>query len=98
MPPKLTPCGSRIERQITIGSTNTATATTVRKCIWVYPRFVQYDIRKPDHLADYDQVVMQFGAPKDMMWGDVGEACFLMRREDLKNRAFDKAIYNWDCS
>lgn len=63
-----------------------------------YPRFVQYDIRKPDYLADYDQVVMQFGAPKDMMWGDVGEACFLMQREDLKDRAFEKAIYNWDCS
>lgn len=63
-----------------------------------YPRFVQSDIRTPDHLADYDQVVMQFGAPDGMMWGDVGEACFLMRRQDLKNRAFETAIYNWDCS
>ncbi len=41
---------------------------------------------------------MQFGAPKDVMWGDVGEACFLMRHEDLENRAFGNAIYNWDCS
>lgn len=63
-----------------------------------YPRFVQYDIRSPGRLADYDQVIMQFGAPKDMMWGDVGEACFLMRREDLRARAFETAIYNWDCS
>ncbi len=63
-----------------------------------YPRFTQYDIRSPDHLADYDQVIMQFGAPQNMMWGDMGEACFLMRRDDLEKRAFDRAIYNWDCS
>ena len=63
-----------------------------------YPRFVQYDIRSPDNLADHDQVIMQFGAPKDMMWGDVGDACFLMRREDLQDGAFEKAIYSWDCS
>lgn len=63
-----------------------------------HPRFVQYDVRAPDRLADQDQVIMQFGAPDGMMWGDLGEACFLMRREDLKNLAFDKAIYNWDCS
>ncbi len=63
-----------------------------------YPRFTQDDIRSPDQLADYDQVIMQFGAPPDMMWGDVGEACFLMRLDDLQDRAFEKAIYNWDCS
>ena len=63
-----------------------------------YPRFTQYDIRSPEQFADFDQVIMQFGAPRDMMWGDMGEACFLMRREDLQDRAFEKAIYSWDCS
>lgn len=63
-----------------------------------YPRFIQSDIRSPERFADYDQVIMQFGAPRGMMWGDAGEACFLMRREDLESLAFDRAIYSWDCS
>ena len=63
-----------------------------------FPRFTQSDFRTADHMADYDQVIMQFGAPEGMMWGDVGEACFLMRLKDLQDRAFDKTAYSWDCS
>ncbi|MDJ0608712.1 MAG: DUF1963 domain-containing protein [Kiloniellales bacterium] len=74
-----------------------------------FPRFTQLDFRAPDRpvgydepapvdLAAYDQVVMQCGAPEGVTWGDVGEACFLMRSEDLRKRAFDQAIYYWDCT
>jgi len=62
-----------------------------------HPKFVQYDIRSADKYSEYTHVLMQFGMPEGMMWGDAGEACFLISETDLKNKNFTNAIYSWDC-
>ncbi|MDH6120269.1 uncharacterized protein YwqG [Kitasatospora sp. GAS204A] len=33
----------------------------------------------------------------DMMWGDVGSLYWLIRREDLAAKRFDKAVFTWQC-
>ena len=63
-----------------------------------YPVFVQWDFRKPDYLAAYDTVLLRLTSDDFLMWGDVGEANFLIRREDLAKRDFSKVIFWWDCS
>ena len=62
-----------------------------------HPRFSQHDIRSANRFSEYTKVLMQFGAPKGMMWGDAGEACFLITESDLRDRNFEKVIYSWDC-
>lgn len=63
-----------------------------------YPVFVQWDFRKPDKLDDYDTVLLRLTSDDFLMWGDVGEANFLIRSEDLAKRDFSKVIFWWDCS
>ncbi len=63
-----------------------------------HPRFTQQDIRSNDKLTEYTCVIMQFGMPYKMMWGDAGEACFLITEADLRARRFENVIFNWDCS
>ena len=60
-------------------------------------RFTQYDIRSPQKYSDYTHVLLQLGWDKYIMWGDAGEASFLIREDDLRKRDFSKTIYNWDC-
>ena len=31
------------------------------------------------------------------MFGDAGEAQFMISPDDLAARAFEKAVWNWDC-
>ncbi len=33
----------------------------------------------------------------EIMWGDAGVANFFIEEEDLKNKRFDRVMYNWDC-
>ncbi|MEH6662505.1 MAG: YwqG family protein [Parasphingorhabdus sp.] len=62
-----------------------------------YPRFTQDDIRSAEEYPDYDRVLFQMGSDDHVMWGDVGEAMFMIKREDLLARKFDNIIYSWDC-
>lgn len=62
-----------------------------------YPVFVQSDFRKPESLADYDTVLLRLTSDDYVQWGDVGEANFLIRSEDLAKRDFSKVIFWWDC-
>lgn len=62
-----------------------------------FPKFTQNDVRELREWRDYDTVLLQLGVTDEMMWGDCGEACFLMRKEDLIAKRFENAIYNWDC-
>ncbi|MEJ8561811.1 YwqG family protein [Yoonia sp. GPGPB17] len=72
-----------------------------------HPDFTQDDFRRagsqPDYL-EYTEVLLQMGFFFDretgieICWGDAGEACFLMRPEDLHAKRFERAAYNWDCS
>ncbi len=62
-----------------------------------HPKFTQSDIREDSRWVNYDTVLLQIGWTDDIMWGDAGEACFLIRKEDLNARRFENAIYNWDC-
>jgi len=63
-----------------------------------HPRFTQNDVREESSLADYDRVLLQIGyVPGVIMWGDVGEATWLIRREDLLKRDFSRVLFSWDC-
>lgn len=71
-----------------------------------HPDFVQQDIRHPGGNPDYtaySEVLFQMGYlhSKDrkieVCWGDAGEACFLITKDDLAARRFDRVIYSWDC-
>ena len=69
-----------------------------------HPDFTQDDFRKIDDQPDYSEVLLQMGFVHDgaggidICWGDAGEACFLISKEDLAARRFDRVAYNWDCS
>lgn len=63
-----------------------------------HPRFTQQDVRDDAALADFDRVLLQVGyVPDVIMWGDVGEATWLIRREDLLKRDFSRVLFSWDC-
>lgn len=73
-------------------------------CIGGYPFFTQDDPRGyTKKLADYDVLLFQCNSScednseDEIMWGDMGVANFFITEEDLKNRDFSKAAYNWDC-
>lgn len=72
-----------------------------------HPDFIQYDIRSPKAVPDYTaytEVLLQMGfvynkdRDIEVCWGDAGEACFLITKEDLAARRFDRVAYSWDCS
>ncbi len=63
-----------------------------------YPVFVQWDFRKPGEFDDYDTVLLRLTSDKCVQWGDVGEANFLIRGEDLAKLDFSRVIFWWDCS
>jgi uncharacterized protein YwqG len=62
-----------------------------------HPAYTQWDFRSADRCADVDRTLLRLTSDKTMMWGDVGEAAFTIRREDLLARRFDRAIFWWDC-
>nr|WP_299908016.1 DUF1963 domain-containing protein [Sphingomonas bacterium] len=33
-----------------------------------------------------------------LLWGDVGEAVFLLPADDLRRRDWSRVAYSWDCS
>jgi uncharacterized protein YwqG len=62
-----------------------------------YPMFTQPDFRAPGHYDDYNVLLLGLTSDETIMWGDVGEAMFLMRQADLDARDFSRVIFYWDC-
>ena len=62
-----------------------------------HAQFIQYDIRSDQKFADYDTVLLQLGSDELMMWGDMGEATFLIRSSDLARQDFSDCLYHSDC-
>lgn len=63
-----------------------------------YPHFTQDDIRSAEQYHDYDRILFQMSSDDHIMWGDVGEAMFMIKREDLLAHKFDNILYSWDCT
>lgn len=62
-----------------------------------HPTFTQYDFRKRGAYDDLDVVLLAITSDDSIMWGDVGEAVFLIRRADLERRDFSRVAFYWDC-
>jgi uncharacterized protein YwqG len=62
-----------------------------------YPSFTQYDFRKRGEHDDLDVVLLGLSSDDAIMWGDVGEAAFYIRRSDLERRDFSRVAFYWDC-
>ena len=63
-----------------------------------HPQFTQDDWRRTEELQQADRVLLNLWSHDGLMWGDAGQGQFLIRREDLKARRFDRAYYSWDSS
>lgn len=63
-----------------------------------HPVFTQSDFRKSGHYDDFDRTLLQLTSDGNLCWGDVGEAAFLIRRNDLLARDFSQVIFYWDCT
>ena len=66
-------------------------------CVGGYPMFTQPDFRRAGYYDDYDVLLLGLTSDETIMWGDVGEAMFLMRQSDLDRRDFSRVIFYWDC-
>lgn len=69
-----------------------------------HPTFTQSDYRGAASYSDVDRVLLNLwsqtsdnGGHWSILWGDVGQGQFTIRRADLLERRFDKALYQWDC-
>ena len=62
-----------------------------------HPAFTQYDFRQPGKFDDLDVLLLGLTSDDSIMWGDVGEAAFLIRRDDLNRRDFSRVAFYWDC-
>lgn len=62
-----------------------------------HPGFTQSDYRERGAYADVDRVLLQLWSDDTVMWGDMGQGQFTIRRADLLKRDFSKVLYQWDC-
>jgi uncharacterized protein YwqG len=81
--------------QDVIGDLSDARAMAHR--IGGHPAFTQYDFREPGKFEDLDVVLLGLTSDDAIMWGDVGEAVFLIRAGDLDRRDFSRVAFYWDC-
>lgn len=63
-----------------------------------HPEFTQYDIRSAETHAEYDRTLLKLGSDEAIMWGDAGEAHWLIPAAALRDRRFDATLYSWDCT
>lgn len=63
-----------------------------------HPVFTQHDFRAPGHCDEYDRTLLRLTSDRNLIWGDCGEAVFLVRQSDLLRRDFSSAIFHWDCT
>lgn len=62
-----------------------------------YAYFTQGDPRDLNKEAKNDVLLFQIDTDEEVMFGDSGVANFFINKEDLINRKFEKAYFNWDC-
>lgn len=62
-----------------------------------YAYFTQADVRDYNKDLKQDLLLLQIDTDEEIMFGDSGVANFFINPEDLKNRRFEKAWFNWDC-
>lgn len=62
------------------------------------PDFTQYDIRSEDQRAEHINLAAFSSTGGAFMWGDSGEACFLIEPSALANGDLREVLYSWDCS
>jgi uncharacterized protein YwqG len=63
-----------------------------------HPVFTQHDFREPGRFSDYDRTLLRLTSDRNLLWGDCGEAVFLVRRRDLLDRDFSSVVFYWDCT
>ncbi|ANY18701.1 hypothetical protein A6F68_00166 [Tsuneonella dongtanensis] len=74
------------------------TARPERHHIGGNPEFTQDDWRGTPAYNDYDRVLLNLWSDRTVMWGDMGQGQFMIRRADLLARDFSRVAYQWDCS
>jgi uncharacterized protein YwqG len=62
------------------------------------PVYTQDDVRRDPRYQGHDHCLLRLTSDHAMMWGDVGEAVFLIPRAALAARDWSQVIYSWDCS
>jgi uncharacterized protein YwqG len=62
-----------------------------------YAYFTQEDPREYNTEKVNDILLLQIDTDDHIMFGDCGVAHVFINREDLKNKDFGKAYFNWDC-
>jgi uncharacterized protein YwqG len=63
-----------------------------------YAYFTQCDPREGEPERKDDLLLLQIDTDGEIMWGDAGVANIFINAQDLKNKKFDKAYFNWDCA
>jgi uncharacterized protein YwqG/predicted nucleic acid-binding protein len=63
-----------------------------------HPVYTQDDFRRPGRYDDYDRTLLRLTSEGNLIWGDCGEAVFLVRRDDLLRRDFSSVVFWWDCT
>ncbi|HEY0596644.1 YwqG family protein [Sphingopyxis sp.] len=71
--------------------------TPQRHHVGGHPGFTQSDWRATPAYQDVDRVLINLWSDDHLMWGDMGQGQFMIRREDLLKRDFSKIFYQWDC-
>ena len=62
-----------------------------------YAYFTQSDPRDYDEKSKNDVLLLQIDTDEEIMFGDSGVCNFFINEEDLKNKKFENAYFNWDC-
>ena len=63
-----------------------------------YAYFTQEDPRQYNPENKNDILLLQIDSDKEFMWGDAGITNIFINADDLKNKQFDKAYFNFDCA
>ena len=72
--------------------------TILKGAVGGYASFTQFDPREDGHL-DADKCILKINSNlhKDIYMGDGGNAWLLISSENLINKQFDMAVFDWDC-
>ena len=62
-----------------------------------YAYFTQSDPRDYDKNKKNDLLLLQIDTDDKIMFGDSGVANVFINADDLRNKKFDNAYFNWDC-
>lgn len=95
--PNLMRCADA-ERLIAFIEAKTADTNT-RHHVGGHVDFTQDDFRKDARYREYSHVLLQLWSENDssLMWGDMGQANFMITQSDLVARDFSRVTFHWDC-